>query len=446
MMNAFIDKLLAAAKAAGIDTAEVYYAENESFRASAMDGEINQYQVSKSTGLGLRGTANGRMGYASTQAFDDDAIAQLIEGVKDSAALTETDEQDEIFAGETSYPELPETESDLADISAEDKLAVCLNMEKAAKAADARIRKVQGSRMATVSGLIHLKNSFGLDLVSRDSVGYAMLSAIATEGDDTATGGQIAVARNFREIDAEKVGREAAEDALSQLNAAPVASGKYRVIIRYDAMSSLLQTFCGMFSAENAQKKLSLLAGREGTKIASDKVTVMDDPLLPGGYASCAFDGEGSAARTKAVVDRGMLKTLLHSRKTAKKQGVTTTGNASRAGYSSPVHVAPTNLFIQPGEKTPDQLMEEAGNGILITEVSGLHAGANAVSGDFSLLAKGFVIENGKKGRPVKQITVAGNFYQLLENVREVGNDLKFEGSSIASPSLDAGELTVSGK
>lgn len=445
MMDAFMDKLLAAAKAAGIDTAEVFYEENESFRASAMDGEINQYQVSSSAGLGLRGTVNGRMGYASTQAFDDDAVIQLIEGVKDSAALTETDEQDEIFAGEESYPVLPEIESDLADVRAEDKLAVCLNMEKAAKAVDERVTRVQGSRMVTASGMIRLKNSFGLDLTSRDSLGYAVLSAVAKDGDDTATGAQIAVARNFSEIDPEKVGREGAEDALSQLNAAPVASGSYRTVIRYDAMSDLLRTFCGMFSAEAAQKKLSLLAGREGTKIASDKVTIMDDPLLPGGFASCAFDGEGSACFTKAVVDAGVLTTLLHSRKTAKKQGVATTGNASR-GYSSPVHVAPTNLFIRPGEKTLDQLMEDVGNGLLITEVSGLHAGANPASGDFSLLSKGFVIENGKKGRPVKQITVAGNFYKLLENVREVACDLKFEGSSIASPSLDAGEMAISGK
>lgn len=446
MINAFMDKLLAAAKAAGIDSAEVYYTENDSFRASAMDGEIDKYQVSNSSGLGFRGTVDGRMGYASTQAYDDEAIEQLIAGVKDSAALTEAEEQDTIFPGEEAYPELPEQPTDLSTVSAEAKLEACLNMEKAAKAYDERIWKVQGARVITGSGMTRLKNSYGLDLVSRDHIAVAMLFAIAKEDGDTSTGGKITACHTFGEIDPEIIGREGAKDTLSQLHATPVPSGSYRTIIRYDAMGSLLQTFWGMFSAENAQQKLSLLAGKEGTRIASEKITLMDDPLLPGGFSSCSFDGEGSASRTKAVVDKGILTTLLHSRKTAKKQGVVSTGNASRAGYASPVHVAPTNLFFVPGEKSLDQLMAEMGDGLLITEVSGLHAGANPTSGDFSLLSKGFVVEGGKLGHPVEQITVAGNFYRLLEDVQAVGSDLKFDGSSIASPSMDVGTLVVSGK
>lgn len=446
MIEQFMDKLLAAAKAAGIDSAEVYYTENDSFRASAMDGEINQYQVSNSSGLGFRGTVDGRMGYASTQAYDDAAICQLIEGVKDSAALSEAEEQDEIFAGESTYPDLPELPSDLDGITPEAKLDTCLAMEKAAKAADERIWKVQGARVATSKGLVRLKNSFGLDLTGHENLAVAMLFAIAKEGNDTSTGGKIAAVRNFSEIDPEMIGREGAADTLAQLHASPVASGSYRTVIRYDAMSSLLQTFWGMFSAENAQKKLSLLAGKEGSKIASELITLMDDPLLPGGFASCPFDGEGSASRTKAVVDKGVLTTLLHSRKTAKKQGVASTGNAGRSGYASPVQVSPTNLFFQPGHKSLDALLADMGEGLLITEVSGLHAGANPTSGDFSLLSKGFVVEGGKLIRPVEQITVAGNFYQLLENVRAVADDLKFEGSSIASPSMDVGSLAVSGK
>ena len=132
-MNLFIDQVLEAAKAAGIETAEVYCESGESFRASAMDGEINQYQVSTSAGLSLRGMVGGKMGYCVTQAFDEAAIGQLIEGVKESAALVETDEQDEIFAGDESYPEIPRTDSDIADVPPEQKLILCLEMEKAAK-------------------------------------------------------------------------------------------------------------------------------------------------------------------------------------------------------------------------------------------------------------------------------------------------------------------------
>ena len=191
---------------------------------------------------------------------------------------------------------------------------------------------------------------------------------------------------------------------------------------------------------------MSLLSGKEGESIASPAVTLMDDPLLPGGYGSCPFDAEGSAARTKAVIDQGVLKTLLHSRKTARKQGVETTGNAARMSYASPITVAPTNYYFQPGEKDLATLMADMGDGLVITEVSGLHAGADPISGDFSLLSKGYTVEGGKRGHAVEQITVAGNFDRLLKSIRAVAPDLYFFGSSIGSPSVDVGTLVVSGK
>lgn len=172
-------------------------------------------------------------------------------------------------------------------------------------------------------------------------------------------------------------------------------------------------------------------------------MTIVDDPLMKGGLATSAFDGEGSASRTKKVVDSGKLTTLLHDRKTARKQGVASTGNAARVGGR--IMVAPTNLYIAAGEKSLTELMADVGNGVVITELAGLHAGANPSSGDFSLLSKGYTIENGKRGRAVEQITVAGNFYQLLKSICAVGSDLTFEGSSIGSPSVDAGTLKISG-
>ncbi len=171
----------------------------------------------------------------------------------------------------------------------------------------------------------------------------------------------------------------------------------------------------------------------------------MDDPLLPGGFASAAFDGEGSACRTKAVIENGVLKTLLHNRKTARKAGTESTGNARRS-VSSPVQVAPTNFFFTPGEKDLAGLLADMGEGLLITELGGLHAGANPISGDFSLIAKGFRVKDGKQGAPVEQVTIAGNFYQLLKDIRAVGSDLEFKGSGIGAPSVDAGTIHVSGK
>ena len=445
-LNRFMDRVLEAAAAAGLETAEVYYRGGESFSATAIAGNIDSYEVSERRGLSLRGTVNGRMGYASTEAFDEEAVVQLVEGVKESAALSEAPEQDEIFAGDAVYPELPPVETDLDSVGPAERLEICKQMEAAALAADPRIARTEGAGLSVERSTVRLKNSCGLDLSYSDGMYGAYVQPIASENGDTAVSFAVQAGRRLKELDGAALGRQAAEEAAAKLHAAPVASGTYRVVLDRRAMRSLLGVFSGVFSAENAQQKLSLLAGREGSVIAAPCVTLTDDPLLPGGFASCPFDAEGSAARTKTVIREGRLETLLHSRKTARKQGVATTGNARRSGYSGPVRVAPTNLYLQPGEKDRAALLRDIGEGLLITELAGLHAGANPISGDFSLLSKGFAVHGGEKAEPVEQITVAGNFYRLLESIRAVGSDLTFEGGSIGCPSVDAGELKVSGK
>lgn len=442
-MHSFMDALLKSAAENGIETAEVYYSDSDSFSAKAYEGKIDSYEVSATRSLSLRGSVNGKMGVASTEAFDEEAISFLVRSVKESAALNEAEDQDEIFAGDSEYPKLEEEPDDLEDVSAEEKLNLALQAEEAARTADSRITQSEGAYLSTQMSQVILRNSYGLNLHSTQRLFAAYALPIAKEGESTATGFKMEYGRKLRELDPVHLGREAAADALSQLHAEPVLSGEYRIIFRHDAMQSLLGTFSGIFSAENAQQRMSLLAGKEGEMIASPLVTLMDDPLRKGGLASSPFDGEGSATHTKAVVEKGVLKTLLHNRRTAKKQGVKTTGNARRAGG---MHVAPTNFYLEPGTASLEELLQSADSGLLITDVSGLHAGANPISGDFSLLSKGFVIRDGKLAEPVERITVAGNFYQLLKSVQAIANDLDFPGSPIGSPSVDVGMMSVSGK
>ena len=442
-MKTFMERLLDAAKSGGIEAAEIYYSDEDSFSAKAHEGAIDSYEVSSTCTLSLRGSVNGKMGYAFTEAFDEEAIAYLVQAVKESASLNEAEDQDEIFAGDEAYPEIAEESDDLDEVTVAEKLAIALKAEEAARNADERIPQIEGASVSTRKGRVILRNSYGLNLSNTQKLFAAYVVPIARDGEATSTGFKLEYGRKLRELDPEKLGRDAAADALAMLHAEPVASGEYRIVFRHDAMQSLLQTFSGIFSAENAQQKMSLLAGREGEEVASPLITIMDDPLRKGGLATAAFDGEGSATRTKAVIEKGVLKTLLHNRRTAKKQGVQTTGNASRAGG---MHVSPSNFYIEPGEQPLEALLRNAGSGILITDLSGLHAGANPISGDFSLLAKGFVIRDGAAAEPVERITVAGNMYQLLKSVCAVGSDLEFPGSPIGSPSVDAGMMTVSGK
>ena len=180
--------------------------------------------------------------------------------------------------------------------------------------------------------------------------------------------------------------------------------------------------------------------------VAAPCVTIVDDPLREEGYATCPFDAEGVAAYKKTVVEAGKLMTLLHNRKTAAKAGVKSTGNASKASYAAPVKVAPTNFYMEPGDISFDALVEKLGKGLISTDVAGLHSGANAVSGDFSLLCSGFLVEDGKKGRAVKQITVAGNFLKLLESIEAIADDLKFPSNPIGCPSVLVKGMSIAGK
>ena len=445
-MEQFIQRVLAAAREAGITAAEIYLSSGDSFRAMCQQGQVNNYTVNSTRGLSLRGLYQGKMGYAATEAFDDEAVAQLVRGVKESAALIEDEDVQEIYPGDAEYPALDQYNPALDQVPEARKLQFVLDLEKCAKEKDPRIVQLTYDMLSTTSGQTRIANSYGLNLSFRDNLAVAVASALAKEGDRVSTGTGFAISRDFEALSVEKIAGEAVEEALFMLHAAPVPSGTYRAIIHSRCMPDLLGVFSDVFSAENAQKGMSLLAGKEGEVIAAPCVTLMDDPLLPGGLASRPFDAEGVAARPKAVIENGRLTTLLHNLNTARKAGVKTTGNAAKGGYAGTVEVAPSNFYLKPGEKSLEQLTAEMGEGLVITDVSGLHAGANAISGDFSLIAQGYTVKNGRKDQPVERITVAGNFYQLLKNIRAVGSDLCFPGSSMGSPSVDVGEIAVAGK
>ena len=445
-MEQFIQQVLAAAREAGITAAEIYLSSGDSFRAMCQQGQVNNYTVNSTRGLSLRGLYQGKMGYAATEAFDDEAVAQLVRGVKESAALIEDEDVQEIYPGDAEYPALNQYNPALDQVPEARKLQFVLDLEKCAKEKDPRIVQLTYDMLSTTSGQTRIANSYGLNLSFRDNLAVAVASALAKEGDRVSTGTGFAISRDFEALSVEKIAGEAVEEALFMLHAAPVPSGTYRAIIHSRCMPDLLGVFSDVFSAENAQKGMSLLADKEGEVIAAPCVTLMDDPLLPDGLASRPFDAEGVAARPKAVIENGRLTTLLHNLKTARKAGVKTTGNAAKGGYAGTVEVAPSNFYLKPGEKSLEQLTAEMGEGLVITDVSGLHAGANAISGDFSLIAQGYTVKNGRKDQPVERITVAGNFYQLLKNIRAVGSDLCFPGSSMGSPSVDVGEIAVAGK
>ena len=445
----FIEKLFAGAKKASIEECEAYFSSGESFDVDILEGEIREYSVSNSSGMCFRGLYRGKMGYASTEIEDEEAVDMLIEGVKNNALLLETDDRETIFEGSDNYPEVDSWDETVPAIPASEKIQKAVAMEKRVKALSDKVARVEGCGVSSSASEVRIVNSKGLDISRRSTLYGAAVAPIVQDGAKPNFGYDFKYSRFAKDVDTEKIACGAVEKALEGLGAVGIPSGQYKCVFRNDMASTLLGTFAGVFSAESARKGMSLLKGREGEKIASDIVTITDDPLLKGGLASCAFDAEGVAHFKNDIVKDGVFVTLLHNRLTAQEMGKKTTANAAKAGYAGKVTVAPTNFFIQPGEKPLEGLLEEMGEGVLITSLMGMHSGANPISGDFSLGAKGFMIKDGKKAYPVEQITVAGNFFEILKNICAVGSDLLFAhpgASCVGAPAVYAGEISVAGK
>lgn len=445
MKQDYIKELLAQAKAAGIEAAEAYLSEKENFSAMRNNGALEDYQSNHTRGLGFRGLVNGRMGYASTEALDEESIGQLIRGVIESATLCESDDEQPLYQGGGQVPELELYQPELDKVAPEAKLAKIEAMENACKAADSRY--LNGYNMVeTTKHTVRIANSFGMDQTYTENFCDLYCNANVKEGDNVSTGGFVQISRDFDALDPDRLARDSVDQAVKGLNAEPVASGKYHVVFWNEALVSLLGVFSTVFSAETEQMGLSLLSGKLGETIAAPCVTLVDDPLRPDCLGSRPFDDEGVPSHQHMLVENGVFRTFLHNLKTARKAGVESTGNGSKADYSSPVRVAPSNLYFEPGALSFEELLSQVGDGIVITEVSGLHAGANPVSGDFSLLSKGYTLKDGKRDQPLERITVAGNFYELLKNIRAFASDLRFPNGALGSASADAGEMTVSGK
>lgn len=442
----FKNLLFEKAMEAGFNECEVYYSDGESISISVYEGEVEKYNLSKSFGLSFRGKINGKIGYSFTEILDESAIDMLINSAKNSANLIENEDVQFIYEGDKKYSEVKTYYKELENINPERMIDLALNLEEEVKKYSDKVININGCKISYSSSNYGIYNTKGLELNNKDNILTSYVVPVVKDESGKNDGVGYVVASSLDEVNPAKIAKEGVEEALSKLGGKSIPSGSYKTIIYNEAMVQLLETFASTFSGDAAQKGLSLLKGKEGEIIASEVVTIIDDPLMDGGLASAPFDDEGVATFTKELVCEGKLITLLHNLKTANKQDIKSTGNGFKSSYASSVGVSESNLYLQNGKMSFDDLMKEINEGVIITDLAGLHSGANTVSGDFSLAAKGFYVENGKKSFPVEQITVAGNYFDLLKNIVVVGNDLKFPMSNVGSPSVIATSLSIAGK
>lgn len=445
--QAFKEAVIAQCQAMGIEEYELYYQTAQSTSVSIHCHEVNQFTGTVEGGVCLRCIVDGKMGYASTEELSHQEARSLVYRAADNARHLETEDMVFLGKGGQTYQPLPDSTYELP--TTQTLIDGALAAQQALYDADPSV--IDGT---TTEGIcerseIAICNSNGLDLsYVNQTAGLVTVAVVAKDGE---------MSNDFRfrlgslpAIDHTALAKETVAAALEKLGGEPAPTGVYPVIFSPEAMADLLRTFAGIFSSEAAQKGLSKLAQAEGTVIADPCVTITDDPFHPDSPAPIPFDAEGSPTHCKNIVENGVLNTLLYNLKTAHKAGKATTGNASKGGYQSPLGVRPFTMYLAAGELTEEQLLQRAGEGVYVDTLEGLHAGANGVSGDFSLQSAGYLIEKGRKTLRVKSFTVAGNFYDLLKNITALADNTRLHNAlgmtAFGAPSTLVQGLSVAGK
>ncbi len=438
----FKNLVVSACEKAGITEYELYYQTAESTSVGVFQHEVSEFTASEEGGVCFRCILNGKMGYAATENLSEGEASAIVARAADNAATLEAEEA--VFLGrggqryepfEAKSYELPTTEA---------LIAAALDTQEKLYAADPCVVDGCQTEAVKLGRRIAIYNSLGLDLQYDHSLCALIAAAVVSDGQEMANDYQVGKGA-LSQIDAQALAEKAAKDAKLQLGGDVAPTGQYPVVFDPAAMASLLSTYGSIFSAEAAQKGLSKLAGREGTLIAAPCVTLVDDPFYPGSAMPLPFDAEGSPTHKKNIIEQGVLRTLLHNLKTAHKAGVATTGNGHKGSYTAPVGIAPFTMYLAPGQLTEEELLAQAGEGVYITSLGGLHAGADPISGDFSLQSAGFMIRGGKKREYVKSFAVAGNFYELLKTIRATADSCKLEPFALGSTAFGAPATLVDG-
>lgn len=422
--ESFIKKLIDRAIEYGFEEAEAAFMTNASMEINILEGEVSSYENSTIQGVGFRGKKNGQMGGSSSSDLEDGAIDYMLSSAMENCEVLDDEDEEFIYCD----PEHSHLENVLLsgtyDKNTYDRFSeLGLKLEKDILALSPLIKAVDYLSISCGTGPSVSVNSKGLYMYKDCDTVSIFAEARAEKDGVVKTGGHYWFGNDIDKFDEEAFLKTLERKLIGKLGASSVNSGEYKVIFDSEAFVSLLNTFMGAFSSYNMQKGMSLLEGKEGEKIASDIFTLREEPMYEDALLKFPFDSEGVLTKSKALIDNGVFVKALYNLKTANKAGTESTGNGFKGAFSGPISISATNLVVTPGTMDFDELCGWIKDGIYLTELNGLHAGVNKISGDFSLFCEGYLIENGKIVRPVEQITVADNFYDVIKKIIAVGSD-----------------------
>ncbi|MEC7526196.1 MAG: TldD/PmbA family protein [Myxococcota bacterium] len=437
------------ARKAGADVAEAVVSEGSHLSTKVRLGEPELVEEAGSRAVGLRVMIGKQVAVSFTSDLTEAGVTRFVEDAIELARLSQPDElagppDPSLLSRREDHPELNLYDASIHDIDGAEALAHALAGEKAAREADARITNSEGATFSRASGARALVTSGGFAGVSRGTYASLTVNPVADDADGKKRSGYYWTARRHKDglLADDEVGREAARRTLAKLGAQKAATQECPVVFDPDVGRSILGLLAGCINGSAIWRRSSYLVDRVGSQVASELVTVVDDPLLEGAPGSRPYDGEGLLSRRNVVVEKGVLQSYMLDTYSARKLGLESTASASR-GSSGGVGPSTSNFVLQPGTQSPEDLLKSTKSGLYVTEMMGF--GFNAVTGDFSRGASGFWIENGEKTFPVSEVTISLNVDELLKRIDAVADDLDLR-TSVATPTFRVSRMTLAGK
>lgn len=437
-----------AASSGGASDAEAWAEGGRSREVRVHAGEVESLTEASGRGVGIRAWIGARTGYAYGTDLSDGGLEQLAEAAVGAARVADEDENSAAPEPSGRAEEIPGLRNEgVASTETAEVIELAKRIERVALDRDPRVTGVEEVVYVDEDSEAAIATSRGITGAFGASAAYSFLQAMATEDSEVQTGLGFGVARSPKDLDADEIGAEAGDEASSMLGATKPESRTCPVVLSDRVAASFAGFIGGALSADEVQRGRSPFADRLDQPLASTALRIADDGTDPGGLASAPFDGEGTPRGRTPLLADGKLLAYLHDSYTARRGGATSTGNASRASYRSPPSVSPSNLMIEPGELSFEDLLEQVGDGVYVTEVAGLHSGVNPVTGRYSVGATGKAIRGGEPADPLREFTIAGDLLSTLAAVQAVGSEARWVpfGGSVHSAPILVAEMVIGG-
>ncbi len=432
---------------------EIYSASSVSNDIEIFNSEVESLAYADEKGIGIRVFNDQAVGYAYTNILDERSIGQCIDSAILNAKITNKEaynslpQKKDFCYTDFGFDKKKLVDESFFEYNVEAKIAMAKDLEIRARKLDKKIAAIDTLMYSDAFSHVSIMNSDGLEDSYKTTNSFIYLNVISKQNEDTSTGDYFWVAKSPKDLAIEEVAAKAVHRSVSLLGAKKIRSQVLDVILENFVSAQFLGVIASVLTADSVQKNKSLFKDKIDEKIFTLDLDIIDDGIMPDGFASKPFDAEGVPKGKTSVFSGGVLKTYLYDTYTARKQCTKSTGNAVRASYKSTPSVGLSNFYLAPSETDLDSILKGIDKGFFVTDIIGLHSGANPISGDISVGAKGIYIDHGQLAYPIKEVTIATDILTFCSKIEKIASDIKFVPSSgyLGSPSILVKEINVSG-